>query len=189
MEIQQVNPVMPRLYNSPDGRLWLSSCLLPMGRFQDGGKPHTALADWVFGTSYPTLISLAQGISGSPKRSKSCHCPKLYNAVQRGQGYLLESPDVSVGRQNSLFIQFIVYSILYVLINSYLAGSMLRCTEVPGEECHDMHLGSPFPTPGKVDEQIPYSIHTLSEGLHSTYQTYVHGFPPKHRSMTSSQIM
>ena len=47
------------------------------------------------------------------------------------------------------------------LINYYLAGSTWGHTKVPGGECHSMHLGSPFPTPQKVDEHVHYSIHAL----------------------------
>ena len=36
-----------------------------------------------------------------------------------------------------------------------------------------------FPTPCRVDESVCFSIHALSEGVHSMYQVHAHTFLPK----------
>ena len=76
-----------------------------------------------------------------------------------------------------------------------LYAHLLLLHEIKSEHTcvHDyiyvMHLGSPYLIPQKVDEHVHYSVHTLSEGLHSMYQVHVHGFPPKRSMMSSEHCM
>ena len=77
-----------------------------------------------------------------------------------------------------LYIPYQLY--FWYVFNKWYPGWLdAGCVEIPGGECHDMHLGLQFPTPWKVDESIHFSVHALSGVVCSAYQVHVHTFLPK----------
>ena len=80
-----------------------------------------------------------------------------------------------------LYIPTVIYNFDMFLITSILAGSMQGHIEVPGGECHAMHLGATFSHFTKRGRECPL-WHLCSKQrypLKCTYQVHVQTFLPK----------